>query len=156
MFNWHKGSFSLLSFNFNNGYPNNPSTNTVRQINNSGMAKSDTYRSSITLRFINDLKVKVKSWKLKKKIKKITIPILTTLVGALTFLTSKKHVIPIIVRIELIILSLISIASQTETSKATIVLSILTIIVSEGVTGISLILKTAKAKGNDLTNNSII
>lgn len=75
---------------------------------------------------------------------------------ALSFCTSKKHAIPIILRLELIVLSLIALALQIETRKTVLVLSMLILIVREGVSGLTIILKTTKAKGNDLLTRSII
>lgn len=61
-----------------------------------------------------------------------------------------------LLRIELITLAMIRIASQIETRKAMLVISILIIIVREGVTGITIILKSTKIKGNDLLSRSVI
>jgi len=97
-----------------------------------------------------------KSWKLKKEIKKTTLPLFSYILRGLSFCTSKKHVIPMLLRIELIILSLMAISIQIERRKASFILTILILMVGEGVTGLAIMLKSTKTKGNDLLSSSVI
>lgn len=76
--------------------------------------------------------------------------------GAFSFVGSKKHVLPMLIRIELITLSLIIINITKETRKVLPVLTILVLIVCEGSAGLTIMLKRVKSKGNDLITNTLI
>lgn len=53
-------------------------------------------------------------------------------------------------------MSVIAIRTQIETRKSIFIITTLILIVTEGVTGLAIIIKRSKTKGNDLLSNSII
>lgn len=78
------------------------------------------------------------------------------LTGISSFSMSKKHVLPILISSELMVLSLIGINMIKEARKARATITVLTLIVCEGAAGLTIMIKSTKSKGNDLVSNTLV